>query len=380
MPGKSALFVKLGHFSYTNQAVERQLRRNFPEHRIIVVDVKELVRRHRLTTARNLLTEMVTFGPSVFRNRSDLHAFFFRTPFIFRRLNQMLVAEYGPMAPELDFVIQTQGMFSGRIPGVPLVIYTDYTLLDTQAEPHHDPRMFRSDTYSRYEAELYRGAEAVATTGSHVERTLVERYGCDPARVRNVHIGTHVDVLPASTELPRYAANHVLFVGVEWERKGGPTLVEAFAEAAREFPGARLTIVGCTPHVTHPQITVAGRVPREAMAPYFQAASIFCMPSLVEPLGIAPIEASLYRLPVVASRVGGLPETVTDGETGILVPPADPAALAGALRRLFGDPALSRRMGLAGYARNRVLFDWDEVGRRLRDVVQGIAPGLRRAA
>ncbi|HQT77900.1 MAG: hypothetical protein B7Z80_20825 [Rhodospirillales bacterium 20-64-7] len=379
-PNKSILFVKLGHFSYTNDAVALQLARNFPDHTLLVADVKTLARRSNLTVARNLLEEVTTFGPSVLRNRVDLHAYFFRTPFIFRRLNQMVNAEYGPMASELSFVIQTQGLFSGRIPGVPHLIYTDYTFKDNLDEPEHDTRQFRSRTFLRYEADLYRTADAVATTGSHVERTLINRYGCDPARVRTVHIGANVRIEPVATDLARYAARHVLFVGVEWERKGGPALVEAFTRVARDYPDARLTIVGCSPAVSHPQITVAGRIARDRMPTYFKGASLLCMPSIIEPLGIAAIEASLFRMPVIATRIGGFFETVTDEETGILVPPNDPAALEVAMRRLFEDPALMARMGEAGFNRNRVLFDWDEVGKRLRDVAWSIAPGLRAAA
>jgi glycosyltransferase involved in cell wall biosynthesis len=98
------------------------------------------------------------------------------------------------------------------------------------------------------------------------------------------------------------------------------------------------------------------------------------MPSVIEPLGIAAVEASLFRLPVIASRIGGFFETVTDGETGLLLPPGDAAGLAGAMRRLFQNPDQGRRMGLAGFERNRVLFDWDEVGRRLRAIVGAMAP------
>src|SRR4051812_28881391 len=61
--------------------------------------------------------------------------------------------------------------------------------LDSLSDPRHDPRMFRSKTYLGYESALYAGTEAIATTGRHVERTLIECYGCDPARVRTVHIG-----------------------------------------------------------------------------------------------------------------------------------------------------------------------------------------------
>jgi len=70
-----------------------------------------------------------------------------------------------------------------------------------------------------------------------------------------------------------------------------------------------------------------------------------------------------FKLPVVATNVGGFPEIVQNGETGILVPPRDPDALADALCTLLDDPARARAMGLAGHERSR-LFTWDEVGNR----------------
>jgi glycosyltransferase involved in cell wall biosynthesis len=374
--GRRILFVKLGSFSYTNERVGDQLAAQFPDHAVETFDVKDYIKRRFGRVALNALIEVVTYGPAVLADPSKRHAYFFQTPFMFRQLAAAIVRIFGPRADQFAFAIQTQGLFSGRIPGRPLLIYTDYTLLDALDEPGHDPRMFRSKRFLRYEAELYKRAEVVATTGAHVQRTLVNRYGCDPARVSTVHIGANVAIGPVDTGPARYGAQHILFVGVEWERKGGPTMVQAFLDVLRDFPAARLTIVGCSPAVSHPRITVAGRVSREAMAAYFTAASVFCMPSVIEPLGIAAVEASLFRLPVIATRIGGFYETVTDGETGILVAPNDPAALAGAMRRLFGDPELGRRMGLGGFNRNRAVFDWDEVGRRLRS----IAPGLGVAA
>src|SRR5205085_7244813 len=81
------------------------------------------------------------------------------------------------------------------------------------------------------------------------------------------------------------------------------------------------------------------------------AADVAVLPSLQEGLGVAALEAMAAARPVVASRVGGLGEAVVHGETGLLVPPADPGALAAALARLIGDPALRVRLGAAGRAR-----------------------------
>ena len=379
-PRRRILFTKLGSFSYTNEKLNGQLAMRFPNHDIEIFDVKEYVKRRLGPAALNVLIEVMTYGPSVLKNRSQLHAFFFMTPFMFRLLSAAIARTFASRADEFDFSIQTQGIFDGRIPGLPHLIYTDYTFMDTMNEPEPDRRLFRSPTYLKYETALFRQADRIAATSGFVERTLVDRYGCDRSRVRTVHIGANIDIVPSETTIARYAANHVLFVGVEWERKGGPALLEAFTEVARTYPDARLTIVGCSPNVSHPQIAVAGKQPRDRVARYFQAASVFCMPSVVEPLGIAAIEASLFRLPVIATRVPGFFETVTDGKTGILVPPNDPAALAAAMRLLFDNPALGQRMGLAGFERNRTRFDWNRVGRQLHRMACAIVPGLATAA
>jgi starch synthase len=93
-------------------------------------------------------------------------------------------------------------------------------------------------------------------------------------------------------------------------------------------------------------------------------ADVFVVPSVYEPMGIVNLEAMACETAVVASRVGGIPEVVAEGETGLLVPPADPPALAAAVNELLADPERARRMGLAG--RERVLkhFTWRAVAER----------------
>jgi glycosyltransferase involved in cell wall biosynthesis len=81
------------------------------------------------------------------------------------------------------------------------------------------------------------------------------------------------------------------------------------------------------------------------------AADVVALPSLHEGLGVAALEAMAAARPVVASRVGGLAEVVVDGESGVLAPPGDPAALADALRGLAGDPARRAQLGQGGRAR-----------------------------
>jgi glycosyltransferase involved in cell wall biosynthesis len=89
------------------------------------------------------------------------------------------------------------------------------------------------------------------------------------------------------------------------------------------------------------------------------------LPSLREAQGISLLEAMARRVPVVASAVGGIPEVVTDGVDGLLVPPADRAALASALTRLLTDDGLRRRLGEAGYRTVAERFSIDAQVRRV---------------
>jgi glycosyltransferase involved in cell wall biosynthesis len=111
------------------------------------------------------------------------------------------------------------------------------------------------------------------------------------------------------------------------------------------------------------RVVFAGR--REDAAELLAELDVVALPSWTEGLPLVVLEAMARRRPVVATPVGGTPEVVVDGETGLLVPPRDPDALAGALRRLLDDAELRRRMGDAGYARVRDRFSADSMTGRV---------------
>jgi alpha-maltose-1-phosphate synthase len=97
-------------------------------------------------------------------------------------------------------------------------------------------------------------------------------------------------------------------------------------------------------------------------------ATVFACPSLYEPLGIVNLEAMACATAVVASRTGGIPEVVSDGVTGLLVEPDDPAALADALNVLLRDPERARAMGQAGRIRAETEFSWTAVAEQTADL------------
>ena len=165
-------------------------------------------------------------------------------------------------------------------------------------------------------------------------------------------------------------AEYVFCAATFETKKGQDVLIAAFARVAADFPALHLVLAGRSDG-TLPGLRaqaaregLTGRVHFHADVPHarvgtlFARARLFCLPSRDEPFGIVLLEAGACRLPVVASRVGGVPEVITDGEHGLLVPPDDPAALAHALKTLLADPQMGGRLAAALHERVRTRFSW----------------------
>ena len=114
------------------------------------------------------------------------------------------------------------------------------------------------------------------------------------------------------------------------------------------------------------------RIPHEEVPAFMASLDVFCMPSRQESFGVAALEAQAMRLPVVATMVGGIPETVKDGVTGILVRPGDPKALAEAISSLLKNPRLRLQMGEAGRKFVQENFDWNDCTAKMEEVYNSL--------
>ncbi len=121
-----------------------------------------------------------------------------------------------------------------------------------------------------------------------------------------------------------------------------------------------------------------GHVEHADVPAVLQQIDIFAMPSTWEGFGVSAVEASAMALPVVASNIHGIPDVVDDGETGLLVPPADPRALADAIGRLAADSALRERMGAAGRAFVERHYDWRDNARLMERLYDDMVTGARK--
>ena len=145
-----------------------------------------------------------------------------------------------------------------------------------------------------------------------------------------------------------------MFVGDLSRDKGLHILLNAYAQL-RDAPPLVLIGRRCqdTPAEFPSKVLCLNSWPHEAVMAAWQRCSVALVPSVwPEPFGLVALEAMVSSRPVIASQIGGLADTVIDGETGRLVPPGDPNALAGALRELIADRDLRERMGQAGRRRS----------------------------
>jgi len=227
-------------------------------------------------------------------------------------------------------------------------------------------------------AEKIREARFVVTISDHNRRLLCELYGEEAAKkVRLVRCGTDTSVfLPGERGQEAGGPFRIVCVGALEEKKGQTYLIEACRLLARRGFALECLLVGdgeLRP-VLQAQIRAAGleakvkllgTQPRERVSALLKEAGAVVLPSIrlksgkMEGIPVALMEALAVEAPVIASEISGIPELVVDGETGILVPERDPAALAEAIANLQRDPRLGRRLGKNG--RKKVLAEYDLV-------------------
>jgi len=210
----------------------------------------------------------------------------------------------------------------------------------------------------------FRTARQLVTWSTWAKVGLVDGYGVDPERVRVIPPGVWCDrwIRPPTGATIRGADDvvRILFVGAELARKGGDILLQAFHQLRAEH-GHRVEL-----HlVTKSNVPLAPGVWRygdltansDELKALYHRSDIFCLPTRADCLPMVLSEAGATGLPLVSTAVAAIPEIVRDQRTGLVVPPGDVRALAGALSALVIDPALRKCLGEA--ARALIVEEYD---------------------
>jgi D-inositol-3-phosphate glycosyltransferase len=278
-------------------------------------------------------------------------------------------------------------MAAGRSVGVPVVL--TFHALGTVKRRHQGSRDTSPKRRIGYERALGRGVDRViAQCHDEVGELLRmgvprDRIALAPSGVDTTRFTPYGPAVARVDDRPR-----ILSVGRLVERKGFEDLIRAL----RAVPAAECVVIGGPPAdrldadpYAHrlrdlaaacgvaDRVRLVGAVPREDMPRWYRSADILVAAPWYEPFGLTPLEAMASRVPVVASAVGGLTDTVVDGMTGDLVAPRDPVALGVALRALLEDPV--RRLSYASAAVDRAVncYSWGRAAAQVAAVYTTVA-------
>jgi phosphatidyl-myo-inositol dimannoside synthase len=299
------------------------------------------------------------------------------------------VALRPPADVDLVYGVDLDGFLWARRRRLPFVVSLKGVIADELKNERGWVRILLT-VQARWERRNARRADLVLVPTRYSEEVARRVYGLESSKVA---------VLPEPIDLDGWAARFaaarprsrtgatILCVARMYPRKRIGDLLEATALLRPRGPALSVRIVGQGPDwetvVRRHQalelgetVALLGDVSPGQLAEEYVSADLFCLPSVQESFGIVFLEAMAAGLAVVTCRAAAMPEVIEDGVTGVLVPPRDPAALAGALEALLRDPARARAMGAAG-RRAVAAYGIERVARRFLDAVRSVGGGMR---
>jgi len=355
-------------------------------HDVVPVDPTGVLalRNPRTRRPRPTPRVLMSLAVSALKHGQQLIHHRWNTVYAFEQHSKRAGALLAALAEPPDAVLQNGALFApGRPPRFPYVLLLDNTCLLAERQPavpeaDIGTHIEFGKAWLARERETYLQAFAIATFSNVVRDSLIHDYGVDPARVHVV--GAGANVVPEREPQHADDGRTLLFVGTAgWRRKGGPVLLKAFGLLRQSRPDVRLILAGPTESMALPEgVTNVGRVSFEEVERLLSTTTVFVLPTLREPFGIAFLDAMLSKVPCVGTQVGAVPEIL--GAAGVCVPPANPEALAQAIAGLLDDP--DRRAAMAEAGRRRVLergYLWPEVGKRLEAFLSSASTRKRAA-
>jgi alpha-maltose-1-phosphate synthase len=211
---------------------------------------------------------------------------------------------------------------------------------------------------------IHNGIDASQYSPDH-GRDVLDRFGIDPSEPSVVFVG----------RVTRQKGLPVLLRAAEWIDPSAQLVLCAGQADTAELQAEVTGLVERLRATRSGVIWLAGMLQRAEVIQILSHATVFACPSEYEPLGIVNLEAMACGSAVVASAVGGIPEVVADGRTGLLVPPGDEVALAEAINALIRAPARAAEFGARGRARAVAEFSWDQIAAQTAELYAGLVPG-----
>jgi glycosyltransferase involved in cell wall biosynthesis len=323
--------------------------------------------------------------PWEFRTSIDVREFAimcgagFPEPYSFSlRVRRLLHDRHG----DFDLVHDNQCLGRGLIPmmerdGWPVLSTLHHPItVDRDLDLSHATSAWRRFTLRRWYGFLEMQMEVARRMPRHVtvsessRRDIAAQMGVPIECLHVVPVGVDASVFGPRPHIARVPGRLMTTASADVPMKGLAPLLEALAKVRTEVPGAHLVVIGKPKEKSRipgliDRLGISGAVEfvsgvtTERIVELYAQAEVACVPSLYEGFSLPAVEAMACGVPVVGTTGGAVPEVIgRDGETGVLVPPGDPDALAAAIRRMLADSELRARIGAAGRARVLEHFTW----------------------
>lgn len=311
------------------------------------------------------------------------------TASISRKLGRLAEAKLADCAYDVIFAPAGSVVLANLHTDVPVVYLSDATqrLLVGYYDEFTGMSKGSLRTADDLEQRAVRMASACVYPSSWAADSAVRDYGADPSRAHVVPFGANVDEWPDRDRAVAAQTGGVcklLFVGREWQRKGGDIAFETLVGLERLGIPAELTVVGCRPPegFEHQKMSVIPFLnknnpeQREQFQRLYFESHFALLPTRAECFSIALCEASAYGLPIASTYTGGLPELVVNGANGfLLAPEARGDEYAARIKEIYQEPNGYRALRASSREQFETRLNWDAWGRRLQSILEAACSG-----
>jgi glycosyltransferase involved in cell wall biosynthesis len=360
---KKIIFIRPKPWPLANIKVADALAKQFPDCDMEIINIEDLVKKKISIVAINTVQTWLNYGKDILAGHKNFKAAFWRTPYIFHTVKRLLKQRLSDQ--EYLFTFQIQSLFDCSLPNVPHFVYADHTHLANLNYIDFNIEKLYSKKWTALEKQVYDNADKIFVRSSNIEKSVIEQYHQPADKVTCVYAGNNIETDNSITKEKSYTEQNILFVGIDWKRKGGPDLLEAFNLALKKHPNATLTIAGAEPNLHIKNCKVIGKVAPKDLISHYEAATLFCMPTRVEPFGIAFLEAMQSHLPIIGTKVGAIPDFLQNEWNGILVEPGDIQSIANAIIKLLDNPDLCRLYGDRNFNLIQERYSWLAVSQKM---------------
>lgn len=278
----------------------------------------------------------------------------------------------------IDAIFQSSALFFPET-SIPVFMYLDATLpLALNCSGHSaSPVTLLSKKIIKEAMQIdkfvYNKMAGILTWSEWCSQSVIKDFGINTNKVHNVGVGTGLRL--ESQAKKNDDGKTILFAGKDFERKGGPLLIEAFKIAREEIPNLRLTIVGSNPPIEGKGIKVIGYIEgtqtdfMKRMIELYQTSTILVMPSYYETFGLVYLEAMYFGVPCIALKKEPISEFVIDHNTGILIDEPNPQKLANTIIELMTNKSLLQKLSRNARALVLEKYTWDKIVRNIYNVI-----------